>query len=89
MASEDCETIARLPVPNTNGLVIGATKNPGQVVGMKLNGPDIVQMSAESVEDMLEIPHLDFVIVSPAGKHAASRMKVNGTDWSVVFLEAI
>ena len=89
VSGEDGQTVARLPIPDANCLVIGTTQNPRQVVRMKFDRPHIIQVSTQRVQDMLEIPDLDFIIISAACKHTSRGMKINCADRAIVFFEPI
>jgi hypothetical protein len=89
MSRENSKTIPRLPVPDAYGLVVGTTQNPRQIVGMELDSTHIIQMSAQRVENVLEIPHTDLVVVATTRKHAPRRVKVDSADGPIVFLKPV
>jgi len=89
VSGEDSQTVARLPIPDANCLVIGTTQNPRQVIRMKLDRPHIIQMSTQRVQNMLEIPDLDFVVVSTACKHTSGGVKINRADRAIVFFKPV
>jgi hypothetical protein len=89
MAGKNGKTVTRLPIPNTNRLVVRAAENPRQIVRMEFYRPDIVQMTAESIQYVFKVPHFDFIIISSARKHGMSRMKVDCANGTIVFFESI
>ena len=88
VSGEDSQTVARLPIPDANCLVIG-TQNPRQVIRMKLDRPHIIQMSTQRVQNMFEIPDLDFIVVSATCKHTSRGVKINGADRTIMFFKPI
>ena len=89
VSGEDGQTVARLPIPDANCLVIGTTQNPRQVIRMKLDRPHIIQMSTQRVQNMLEIPDLDFIVVSATCKHTSRGVKINRANRTIMFFKPI
>src|SRR5579862_6646890 len=89
MSSQYGEAVTRLPIPDSNCLIIGTTQYPRQVIGVKLDCSNIVQMPAQRIQYILEVPYFYFVIVAAAGEHASRRMKINGTHWSIMLFKSI
>jgi len=56
---------------------------------MKFDRPHIVQVSTQRVQDMLEAPHLNLVVVTAAGKHTSRRVKIDRANWAIMLLKAI
>jgi len=46
-------------------------------------------MSTQRVQNMLEIPDLDFVVVSTACKHTSGGVKINRADRAIVFFKPV
>jgi hypothetical protein len=89
MPRENSKTISRLPVPDADSLVVRTTQNPRQIVRMELDCTHIIQMPAQRIENMLEIPHTDLVVIATTRKHAPRRVEVNGSDGPIVFLKPV
>ena len=62
VSGNDANAVARLPVPDANGLVIGAAQNP-RILVMEKGGANVVQMAEQREEApaLLVVPHFDLV----------------------------
>jgi len=65
VSGQNGDASARLPVPDSNGLVVASADDPGILV-VELHGADVVEVAEEREEAAVElvVPHLDFVIVT-------------------------
>jgi len=81
MSGEDGDTVSRLPVPDTDGLIVGTTKDPWIFV-VKVNGANVIQVSCESelTTTRLVVPDLDLVVVSCRHEQRLRGMESNATD---------
>ena len=79
-----------MPIPYSYGLVIGAGKDPWELV-VKENRSDIVQVAIQGKETPpgLIRPDFDFVIISTRNKKRLGLMEVDTSDGPVVLLESI
>lgn len=78
MSCKDRDTLSRLPVPNTNSLVIRSAQNP-RVFVVELDWPDVIQVSrqCEQAPPLFVVPHFDFVIVTTRNKQWLCRVEVH------------
>ena len=81
VSGEDGDTTPGLPVPDTDGLIVGTTNDPWILVVEK-HCAHIIQVSSESelASTSLVVPHLDLVVVSCRHKQRLRGMESNTAD---------
>jgi hypothetical protein len=79
-----------LPIPYPDGLIIRAGYNPRKLM-MEEHCSNIVQMASESKHAAFRvvIPYFDSVIISTRHKHGLRLMKINTSNWAIMFFISI
>ncbi|RUS27656.1 hypothetical protein BC938DRAFT_482933 [Jimgerdemannia flammicorona] len=76
MSCQDRDTIAALPIPDADRLIVGGADNPGILV-VEEDGADVIQMAVEREEasTRLVIPDFDLVVIATAHEKWLGRME--------------
>lgn len=104
MAGQDSDGISRLPIPDTNCLIIGGRNNPW-VTAMEESCSNIIQVTKQSecafpllvIPDLQPFfifvyylsPYLDFVVVSSRNEDWLLEVEINATNWAIVFIKLV
>jgi hypothetical protein len=79
-----------LPVPDANGLIVGAGQDPRQLM-VEEHRPNVVEMAIKRklAPSLLIGPDLDLVIVTAGHEERLGFVEVNASNWAIVFLETV
>lgn len=81
MTGQDSDTVTRLPVPDTDGLIVGTTEDPWVFV-VEVDSTNVIQVSCECelTATRLVVPDFDLVVISCGYEQRLRRMKSNTTN---------
>jgi len=79
-----------LPIPYPYRLVVGAGKDPGQLM-VEENSTNVVKVTIErkKTPPRLMRPDFDLVVVAPRNEQRLRIMEINAPYWSIMFLETV
>lgn len=88
MTSEDRDALTRLPIPDSDGLIVGGRENP-RMLAMKRDRSNVIQMTmqGEQTSPLFVVPDLDLIIISTRDEKRLARVESNTTDGSIMFVE--
>jgi len=88
VARQHADAVARLPVPDADGLIVGGAQNP-RVFVVEGHRTHVVQMGqqGEDAAALLVVPHLDLVIISAGNEKGHLLVEGHASHRSVVLVE--
>jgi hypothetical protein len=79
-----------LPIPDSDGLVIGRRDDPGKFM-VEENGAHVVQVTVQGKQTppSLGAPDFDLVVVASRNKQGLGRVEIDSSNGSVVLFESV